>query len=96
MSWKMTADQQAEQEAKVASAIDALLQVGNLLDMEIQNARIEGRLEALQEQGLPAARFEHHSERLKYAVMAVRRRLGTKTVKLTAAEVEQLVQEALR
>lgn len=96
MSWQMTAQQRAEQEAKLAAAIDALERAPDFLRLEIEVAKIEGRLEGVREHGLPAAACRRHTQRLQAVADAARSRFGREALQFNAAEKKQLMAEALR
>ena len=96
MSWKMTAKQQAEQEAKLTAAIDALAQAADFLSLEIAVAKIEGRLQGVREHGLPAAAFKRYTQRLQAVADAARARFGRAAMAFSPAESRRLMAEALR
>lgn len=96
MSWTMTPKQRAEQEAKLAAAIDALEHAPDFLSLEMEVAKIEGRLQAVGEHGLPAAACRRHTQRLQAVADAARSRFGREALQFTAAESRQLMVEALR
>ncbi len=96
MSWKMTAQQRAEQEAKLTAAIDALDSAADYLSLEIAVAKADGRLEAMREHGLSTSAFKRYSRRLQEVADAVRSRFGREALQFTAAESRQLTAEALR
>lgn len=96
MSWKMTAKQRDEQDEKLATAIDALSSAVDFLSLEIEVAKIEGRLEAVREHGLPASWIKRHTRRLQEVADATRSRFGREALQFTAAESQCLTAEALR
>ncbi|WP_210669010.1 hypothetical protein [Pseudomonas protegens] len=96
MSWKMTAQQRAEQEAKLVAAIDAVAGAADFLSLEIAVAKVEGRLQGVREHGLPAAACRRHTQRLQEVADAARGRFGREALQFTAAESRQLTAEALR